>query len=482
VIALAGAAEAVLGGKEKLLSAGEIPMVAVLSPTKFQSRIIHSYMRGVFNSSPILQAEVVEEKREGFKLKNGVELCVIAGDPRLCRGFSVIAALVDEIAMHGLSEEAHVRSDMELVRALRPSLASTQGRLLCVGTPYAAQGYAFNTFKRCYGNDDADVLVWNASSLLMNPSLNPKVVERAVAEDPVAANVEYCTSIGLFREDVELFISRAALEPLIIRGRLELPPRQEVRYSAFIDVSGGRHDDAALAIAHLEGRVVILDVMERHKAPHSPYQVVAEMTNTLKRYGINRAVGDAYAAEWARIAFQSHGINFRNATTSAFKEGAQARTRVPKPKSVLYAELLPRLHSGEVELLDHEILINQLCSLQRRTRSGGRDQIDHPPGPYRDDCSNVLAGVADLCSQRRVVAGAATEGRPLGDGSIRAGAMSLPTPEERFQRRQEQYREEMIRLQKGGSDPGAELWAKFMRQNGRSSFRGQQNPDIIELS
>ena len=46
-----------------------------------------------------------------------------------------------EIAMFGLSEESKVRSDTELVRALRPSLASTGGRLLCVGTPYAARGY-----------------------------------------------------------------------------------------------------------------------------------------------------------------------------------------------------------------------------------------------------------------------------------------------------------------------------------------------------
>src|SRR5713101_327465 len=143
IIGLVGAFEAILSGKEKGLSAGEIPMTAILSPTRFQSRIIHPYMRSVFDSSPILQGEIAEEKREGFKLKNGVEVCVIAGDPKLCRGFSLSnACLVDEIAMHGLSEESHVKSDTELIRALRPSLlsSSTQGRLLCIGTPFKASG------------------------------------------------------------------------------------------------------------------------------------------------------------------------------------------------------------------------------------------------------------------------------------------------------------------------------------------------------
>ena len=86
-----------LSGKEQNLSAGEIGMVAILSPTRFQSRIIHNYLKGVFDSTPLLQNEVVEEKREGFTLKNGVEVAIITGDPRTCRGFSIIACIVDEI-------------------------------------------------------------------------------------------------------------------------------------------------------------------------------------------------------------------------------------------------------------------------------------------------------------------------------------------------------------------------------------------------
>ncbi len=53
--------EACLSGKEKLLSRGEIGMVPVISPTKLQSQIVKSYIRAIFESTPMLQNEVVEE-------------------------------------------------------------------------------------------------------------------------------------------------------------------------------------------------------------------------------------------------------------------------------------------------------------------------------------------------------------------------------------------------------------------------------------
>ncbi|MCE9530983.1 MAG: hypothetical protein K8T89_07650 [Planctomycetes bacterium] len=81
-------------------------------------------------------------------------------------------------------------------------------------------------------------------------------------------------------------------------------------------------------------------------------------------------------------------------------------TKAAKAKSVLYAELLPRLCSGEIELPDDELLVNQLAGLERRTRSGGRDIIDHPSGGH-DDVANAVAGVADMASVRRIRVGAA---------------------------------------------------------------------------
>jgi hypothetical protein len=60
-------------------------------------------------------------------------------------------------------------------------------------------------------------------------------------------------------------------------------------------------------------------------------------------------------------------------------------------KSEIYRDFLPRLNSGEVDLLDNPRLVSQLLSLERRTARGGRDSIDHPPGG-KDGLINAAAG------------------------------------------------------------------------------------------
>jgi hypothetical protein len=69
----------------------------------------------------------------------------------------------------------------------------------------------------------------------------------------------------------------------------------------------------------------------------------------------------------------------------------------------LYVALLPLINSAKVELLDHPVLIAQLCNLERRTSRAGRDSIDHPPRG-RDDVANAVAGVLVLASKPAPVA------------------------------------------------------------------------------
>ena len=62
-----------------------------------------------------------------------------------------------------------------------------------------------------------------------------------------------------------------------------------------------------------------------------------------------------------------------------------------KTKSELYRDLLPIINSGAVDLIEHDRLMMQLTSLERRTARGGRDSIDHAPGAH-DDVANAVAG------------------------------------------------------------------------------------------
>jgi hypothetical protein len=229
--------------------------------------------------------------------------------------------------------------------------------------------------------------VWNCPSRTMNPLLPQSVVDEALAEDLQAAKSEY---LGEFRDDVAAFLPRSVIEQLVITGRRELQPRRGQRYAAFADLSGGRNDDAALAIAHVDGGSVVVDLLRRYRPPFNPHEVVREMAGELVRFGLRRVTGDNYAAEFVARAFETSGI---------------AYTKAEQPKSVLYAELLPRLCSSAIELLDDVALVDQLASLERRVRSGGRDIIDHPPGGH-DDLANAVAGVAVVAAAPVVRAGA----------------------------------------------------------------------------
>jgi hypothetical protein len=118
-------------------------------------------------------------------------------------------------------------------------------------------------------------------------------------------------------------------------------------------------------------------------------------------------------------------------------------------------ELLPRLCSGEIELLDNELLIDQLAGLERRTRSGGRDSIDHGPNQH-DDLANVVAGVAYCSKDETVYCGFAGDGQ----GGTTAQRMIAE-----FNQRQEQYNVDHEHYS-GADEARDELGAFLWRESG----------------
>lgn len=397
IAATVAAYEGALAGHEDRLAKGERGVVAVCAPTKAQGRIVKDYMRAVFEA-PILAATIERETSEGFELKTGNRIQILAGDFRTVRGFTLLAGVVDEACHFGYEAESKM-SDTELVRAIKPSLATTGGKLICISSPYARKGWCWNQYKRHYGNPRARTLVWNCPSTTMNPTLPQNIIDDAMAEDLQAAKSEY---LGEFRDDIASFLPREVIEALVVSGCRERLCDDRTEYVAFADLSGGRGDDAALAIAHIaktnhnilptseQARNVVVDLARRWRPPFNPTAVIGEMCELLRKYRIRSVTGDNYAAEFVARAFTSNGIRYMKAE---------------KPKSVLYIELLPRISSGAIELPDNPVLIDQLAALERRTRAGGRDIIDHPPNGH-DDLANVVAGVATVAAKPRRIVGA----------------------------------------------------------------------------
>jgi len=397
IAATVGAFEALFAGHETRLAKGEVGCLPVISPTRDQSSIVWRYIQGIFDT-PLLKQQVADckESAKTMRLSNGIEITVLAGDWRTIRGRSIVCAVVDECCFFHLSEECKIKSDAELIRALKPGLATTNGRLVAISSKYSKKGWAYRTWCAQQGSNKGSsqrftpvwhTLVWDAESRTLNPTLSQAFVDAAYAEDAAAARSEFGNE---WRAEISEFVPRSLIESLVVKGRKELLPRlrypHEVRYHGFVDLSGGRGDDAALAVGHKEGRKLILDSVRVYRPPFNPHTVVGEMAQELKRFNIRRVVGDNYGAEFLVGSFRDNGIGY---------------TKSDKPKSELYKELLPVLCSAEIELLDDERLVDQLSGLERRTRSGGKDVIDHPPGAH-DDVANVVAGVAATKGTRMV--------------------------------------------------------------------------------
>src|SRR5262249_1612160 len=150
--------------------------------------------------------------------------------------------------------------DTEIMQAVRPGLATIPNSLLlCISSLYARRGALWTAYSKNFGKDDSPILVWQASTREMNPSIDESINQHALDEEESAPRAEYCAE---FRRYIESFVQREAVEAAIIKGRIELPPAKHVNYRAFVDPSGGSNDSMTLAIAHagLDAKV-ILDVV-----------------------------------------------------------------------------------------------------------------------------------------------------------------------------------------------------------------------------
>ena len=142
----------------------------------------------------------------------------------------------------------------------------------------------------------------------MNPSVPAEIIERAFEEDPVAAASEYGQDGRVqFRRDVEAFLDAEAVRAVTVEGRREIPPQDGVRYTAFVDPSGGSQDSFTLAIAHRETELAVLDAVREVRPPFSPDDVVRDFAALLRAYRIYTVTGDHYGGQWPRERFWSMG-------------------------------------------------------------------------------------------------------------------------------------------------------------------------------
>jgi hypothetical protein len=327
-----------------------------------------------------LGKEVANIKRTEIEFKNGIVVAVHSNSFRTVRGRTLVACVMDEVAFW--RDEASATPDIEAFRAIMPALATTNGMLIGISTPYRRIGLLHQKYREHYGQPGDRVLVVQGSSKAFNPSLADDEISAQRSADPTAAASEWDAE---FRSDISSYLDEASIEAAVEYSRpLEIPPAdRSTFYKAFCDASGGvGHDSYTVAIGHREkgndGRYII-DVVRGTQPGRAtdPQQTTTEYAALLAEYRIREVTGDFYSALWVANAWQKCGVRYIKSALA---------------KSDIYLEVIPLFTRGLVRLPEHPRLIRELRLLERHTHRSGRDSVDHGRSGS-DDHANAVCGV-----------------------------------------------------------------------------------------
>ena len=356
------------------LGPGELGTIMVIAADRRQARVIMRYVLGLLKAVPMLRRPVENVTRESIELKHNVVIEVHTASFRSTRGYSIVAALCDEIA-YWPTDEQSAQPDAEVINAIKPAMATVPGAmLLCASSPHAKRGALWDAHRKHFGQDNDPVLVWRAATRDMNPSVPQSYIDQHMADDPARAAAEY---LAEFRTDIETFLDDALIERAVEYGRpAELPPCDGVVYFAFVDMSGGGREASALSILHRDGERFVADVVRGRRGPHDPAQAAAEFAALAKQYRIRTIWGDNYAKEWVAGAYRAAGLEYRKS---------------PLTRSELYLEGQVLFVRGLISIPDQSQLLRELRLLERRVARSGKDSVDHGVGGG-DDFANALFG------------------------------------------------------------------------------------------
>jgi hypothetical protein len=341
------------------------------------ANIIKEYCAALLEESPILRQLIVNRTQDAIDLSNGVSIEVRPASFRRLRGPTYICVVADELAIW-YQESSYANPDVEILAALRPGLLTSHGPLILASSPYAKRGVLWDRYRQHHGPDGSPaILVAHGASTTFNPTLDPTEIERALEEDRPRNRAEY---LAQFRSDIEGFVALEVVEGCV-GGYIELGPRADTIYRAFVDPSGGSQDSMTLAIAHKTAKPeeqIVVDALREARPPFSPEAVVEEFAALCKLYRVNKITGDHYGGEFVKEPFRKQGLDY---------------VLSEQPKSDLYRDLLPLLNSGRILLPKSDRTINQIVGLERKVSRAGKDSIDHGPHGH-DDLANCIAGVA----------------------------------------------------------------------------------------
>ncbi len=376
---------ALLAPVDHLLAPGERGRVLLIGPTLAHVRQALDATAGLLDALRIPYARR-ELEIEPKGLRTVVRATV--ADHMAPRGGTAVAAVIDEAALLPFDPEAD-GYDEEMIAAVRPSLATTKGKLLMVSSPWVMQGVHFDGMRRHLGKVGGDVLALDAATWVWHPALSEQETKR-LEPNPVRHAREWGAVAG---ENEESFLRASDVRACVDVGVQERPSAPGVQYVAGLDVAF-RRDRTALVIVHRELRkrpgippaeVVVVDCI-RVWSPTAGQRLdfdstIAEVANVCRRYGNCKIVRDSFAGDAVASALQMRGVESEELPMSAPAQASR------------YEFLSQKIRARDaLRLVDHEDCVRELIGLRVRLHAAGRIEVAAPnkKGSH-DDIADALA-------------------------------------------------------------------------------------------
>jgi hypothetical protein len=155
-------------------------VIALVAQDARATRVAFAYVKDYLTGSRLLGGMVPEVLTSAITLTSGVTIECFPCTLRSLRGWTIPVGVLDELAFFRL--EGQAASDVEVQASIRRGMLGFPApRLVRVSTPYMRSGVLWDDFRKGWGQDNPDLLVWKAAMATMNPTSS---------RPPSSANIE----------------------------------------------------------------------------------------------------------------------------------------------------------------------------------------------------------------------------------------------------------------------------------------------------
>jgi hypothetical protein len=145
--------------------------------------VIYRYCLGLLKAVPMLRQQIEGVTQESITVRNNIVLEIHTASFRSTRGYSIVAALLDELAFWP-TDDSSASPDSEVLAAIKPGMATIPASmLLCASSPYAKRGTLYDAYRKHFAQDGDPILVWQAPTRAMNETVPQSFIDQHLLED-----------------------------------------------------------------------------------------------------------------------------------------------------------------------------------------------------------------------------------------------------------------------------------------------------------